>query len=64
TGAHVVRGEILRAYLAAGGPTGEQTESGGGPTVSGGGWTSPFQNGTVSWVNKGNGVFGATVSAK
>jgi len=71
TGAHVVRGEILRAYLGAGGPTGplgfptgDESTSGAGPAVTGGGLLTQFQNGTITWLNQGNGTFAATVTTK
>ncbi len=71
TGAHVVRGEILRAYLGAGGPTGrlgfptgDESTSGAGPAVTGGGLLTEFQNGTITWLNQGNGTFAATVTTK
>jgi len=71
TGAHVVRGEILRAYLGAGGPTGrlgfptgDESTSGAGPAVTGGGLLTEFQNGTITWLNQGNGTFAATVTTR
>lgn len=70
-GAHVVQGEILRSYLAAGGPAGplgwptaDETETGGGPSQTNGGWIGEFQNGTITWLNDGSGNFTATVVNK
>jgi uncharacterized protein with LGFP repeats len=61
TGAHVVWGEILKTYLAQGGPTGPlglptTDEFGvcGGPTVAHGGWGSEFEHGYVWWLNWGD----------
>ena len=69
TGAHLVQGEILRVYTEQGGPggalgfpTSDEAETGGGYKVSGGGWISEFQNGTITWTNTGNGTFGETVT--
>jgi uncharacterized protein with LGFP repeats len=71
TGAHLVQGEILRVYTAQGGPAGalgfptsDEAETGGGYKVSGGGWISEFQNGTISWTNSGGGTFTETVTQK
>lgn len=69
TGAHVVQGEILRVYTEGGGPggalgfpTADEAETGGGPDVANGGWTSEFQNGTITWLNQGDGTFVETVT--
>ena len=71
TGAHVVQGEILNAYTAQGGPggalgfpTSDETETGGGYKVTGGGWVSEFQNGTITWTNNGGGKFTETITKK
>ena len=71
TGAHLVQGEILKAYTAQGGPTGklgfptsDETETGGGYKVSGGGWVSEFQHGTIAWTNNGGGAFTETITQK
>lgn len=71
-GAHVVQGEILKVYTGAEGgpagalgwPTSDEAETGGGPGVKGGGWISEFQNGTITWLNDGNGNFSETVTKK
>lgn len=70
-GTHVVQGEILRVYTANGGaagklgfPTEDEEQTAGGPDAANGGWISEFQHGTISWLNKGNGVFAETVTTK
>ena len=70
-GTHLVQGEILRVYTEQGGaagalgfPTSDETETGGGYKVAGGGWITEFQNGTITWTNTGNGTFGETVTKK
>lgn len=70
-GPKLVRGEILRIYNANGGPGGplgwpvaEEKETGGGPQVVNGGWISEFENGTVSWLNDGNGGFTEAIAMK
>ncbi len=70
-GAHLVQGEILRVYTEQGGPAGElgwptadETETGGGPKTANGGWISEFQNGTITWLNNGSGMFSETVTKK
>jgi len=69
TDAYLVRGEILRVYLAQGGPTGalgfptnDEYQIAGGPDFVKGGWRSDFQNGSISWINQGDAVFKATVT--
>ena len=71
TGAHVVQGEILNVYTAQGGPGGalgfpisDEAQTGGGYKVSGGGWITEFQNGTIAWTNSGGGTFAETVTQK
>ena len=71
TGAHLVQGEILRVYTEQGGPggalgfpTADETQTGGGPQASGGGWITEFQNGTITWTNDGNGNFTETVTRR
>lgn len=71
TGAHLVQGEILRVYLAHGGPQGQlgfpvadETETAGGPNASTGGWISEFQHGTITWLNQGDGTFKETITPK
>ena len=71
TGAHVVQGEILNAYTAQGGPggalgfpTSDEAATGGGYKVTGGGWISEFQNGTITWTNNGGGKFTETITKK
>ena len=71
SGAHLVQGEILRVYTADGGPggplgwpTADEAQTGGGPDVAAGGWITEFQNGTISWLNDGNGVFSETITTK
>ena len=71
TGTHLVQGEILRVYTEQGGaagalgfPTSDETETGGGYKVAGGGWITEFQNGTITWTNTGNGTFGETITNK
>ena len=69
-GSYLVQGEILSRYLdeqggpagALGWPTADETETGGGSKVSGGGWISEFQNGTITWLNDGKGTFSETVT--
>lgn len=70
-GAHVVQGEILRVYTENGGPAGQlgfpnadEAETGGGPDVANGGWISEFENGTITWLNTGNGTFKEAVTPK
>lgn len=70
-GTHLVQGEILRVYTEQGGPAGalgfptsDETETGGGYKVAGGGWITEFQNGTITWTNTGNGTFGETITNK
>lgn len=71
-GSYLVQGEILKRYLeeqggpagALGWPTADETETGGGSKVSGGGWISEFQNGTITWLNDGKGNFSETVTKK
>jgi uncharacterized protein with LGFP repeats len=71
-GSYLVQGEILKRYMdEQGGPTGglgwptaDETETGGGHTTAGGGWISEFQNGTITWLNDGNGTFAETVTKK
>lgn len=71
TGAHLVQGEILKVYLAHGGPQGQlgfpvadETVTAGGPDASMGGWVSEFQHGTITWLNQGDGTFKETVTPK
>lgn len=71
TGAHLVQGEILRVYNEQGGPGGAmgwptagETQTGGGPDVTGGGWITEFQNGTITWINDGDGNFTETITKK
>ncbi|OMB96159.1 hypothetical protein A5733_12075 [Mycobacterium sp. NS-7484] len=71
TGAHVVQGEILRVYNENGGPAGklgfpteDEDETGGGPDATNGGWVTEFQHGSISWLNKGGGMFAETVTPK
>jgi uncharacterized protein with LGFP repeats len=71
TGAHLVQGEILKVYIAHGGPAGElgfptasEAQTAGGPFVAHGGWISEFQHGTITWLNQGDGSFKGTVSKK
>ncbi|MFZ4373969.1 MAG: LGFP repeat-containing protein [Mycobacterium sp.] len=71
TGAHLVQGEILKAYTAQGGaggklgfPTSDEAATGGGYKVTGGGWVSEFQNGTITWTNNGSGAFTETITQK
>ena len=70
-GPKLVQGEILKVYAANGGPAGalgwptaDETETGGGPKVAGGGWIGEFENGTITWLNYGNGAFTETVTKK
>lgn len=69
TGAHLVQGEILRAYNEQGGPggvlgwpTSDETQLAGGPSVVEGGWISEFQNGMITWTNQGGGSFIETIT--
>lgn len=69
SGAHLVQGEILRVYTADGGPAGalgwptaDETQIGGGPEAANGGWITEFQNGTISWLNDGDGNFTETIA--
>ena len=71
TGAHLVQGEILRVYTEHGGaagplgfPTADEQQTAGGPKVKGGGWIGEFRNGTISWLNHGDGTFTGTVTPK
>jgi len=71
TGAHLVQGEILRVYNehqgAAGPlgfPTSDEAQTGGGPKAANGGWVGEFQNGSITWLNTGNGTFTGTVTPK
>jgi uncharacterized protein with LGFP repeats len=71
TGAHLVQGEILRVYNEQGGPggslgfpTADETQTGGGPKAASGGWITEFQNGTITWLNDGQGNFTETVTKK
>ena len=71
-GSYLVQGEILNRYMneqggpagALGWPTADETTTGGGSKVSGGGWISEFQNGTITWLNDGKGNFSETVTKK
>ncbi len=70
-GTHLVQGEILRVYNENGGPAGPlgfptagEAETGGGPDAANGGWITEFQNGTITWLNKGDGTFAETVTPK
>ena len=71
-GSYLVQGEILKRYLneqggpsgALGWPTADETETGGGSKVAGGGWISEFQHGTITWLNDGKGNFSETVTKK
>lgn len=71
-GVYLVQGEILTNYLGAqGGPTGalgwptaDETQTGGGDKVAGGGWISEFEHGTITWLNDGKGNFSETVTKK
>lgn len=70
-GAKLVQGEILRVYQKDGGPAGalgwptaDETETGGGAKVAGGGWIGEFEHGTITWLNDGAGVFSETVTQK
>jgi uncharacterized protein with LGFP repeats len=63
TGVHLVQGEILRIYTEQGGaagalgfPTSDETETGGGYKVTGGGWITEFQNGTITWTKNFGGA--------
>ncbi len=71
TDAYLVRGEILRVYLAQGGPAGalgfptnDEYQTAGGPDVPHGGWISEFEHGSISWLNQGDGTFKETVTQK
>jgi uncharacterized protein with LGFP repeats len=71
TDAYLVRGEILRVYLAQGGPAGplgfptnDESQEAGGPDIPNGGWRSDFQHGSITWLNQGNGTFKETVTQK
>ena len=69
---YLVQGEILKRYVdeqggpagALGWPTADETQTGGGDKVAGGGWISEFENGTITWLNDGNGNFTETVTKK
>ena len=71
-GSYLVQGEILKRYMgeqggpagALGWPTADETETGGGSKMAGGGWISEFQNGTITWLNDGAGNFTETVTKK
>ena len=71
-GSYLVQGEILKRYMgeqggpggALGWPTADETETGGGYKMAGGGWISEFQNGTITWLNDGKGNFTETVTKK
>lgn len=71
-GSYMVQGEILKNYMGAQGgpagalgwPTADETQTGGGYKVAGGGWISEFQNGTITWLNDGKGNFSETVTKK
>lgn len=71
-GSYEVQGEILKRYLneqggptgALGWPTADETTTGGGEKVAGGGWISEFQHGTITWLNDGKGTFAETVTKK
>lgn len=71
TDAYLVRGEILKVYLAQGGPAGplgfptnDESEAAGGPDIPNGGWISEFEHGSISWLNQGDGTFKETVTRK
>ena len=70
TDAYLVRGEILRVYLAQGGPAGplgfptNDESLAGGPDILNGGWRSDFEHGSITWLNQGNGTFKETVTQK
>ncbi len=68
-GAYLVQGEILKIYQDKGGPTGalgwptaDESQTGGGDTVAGGGWIAEFQRGTITWLNDGNGNFSEKIT--
>ncbi|MGI9161730.1 MAG: LGFP repeat-containing protein [Mycobacterium sp.] len=69
-GSYMVQGEILKNYTgsqggpagALGWPTADETETGGGYKVAGGGWISEFQHGTITWLNDGKGNFTETIA--
>lgn len=69
---YLVQGEILKRYIdeqggpagALGWPTADETQTGGGDTVAGGGWISEFEHGTITWLNDGKGNFSETVTKK
>lgn len=71
-GSYLVQGEILKNYMGAQGgpagalgwPTADETQTGGGDKVAGGGWISEFQHGTITWLNDGKGNFTETVTKK
>ena len=71
-GVYLVQGEILKRYLgeqggptgALGWPTADETQTGGGDKVAGGGWISEFEHGTITWLNDGKGNFSETVTKK
>ncbi len=71
-GVYLVQGEILKNYLGAQGgpagalgwPTADETQTGGGDKVAGGGWISEFEHGTITWLNDGKGNFSETVTKK
>ena len=52
TGAHIVRGQILDAYLEHGGPTGKLGWPGGDETTDGELTYSEFQNGQIRLADK------------
>ncbi len=68
-GTWLVQGEILRVYNENGGPAGQlgfptasEEETGGGPDAANGGWITEFQNGTITWLNTGDGTFVETIT--
>lgn len=70
-GPKLVQGEIMRLYQKDGGPAGplgwptaDEAETGGGPNVANGGWIGEFENGTITWLNDGNGSFSETVTQR
>lgn len=71
-GSYEVQGEILKRYMGEQGgpagklgwPTADETTTGGGDTVAGGGWISEFQHGEITWLNDGKGNFKETVTMK
>ena len=53
-----------RPRRCAGFPTADETQTGGGPKAASGGWITEFQNGTITWLNDGQGNFTETVTKK